>query len=128
MVNAICFRCGSGKTTPLSKCPCCGRLPASDEQLALSLMLTPTFLSSAELSQASGTLKGGRLVTVPSHLRSRVQAAVRQAKRHGVPVSPVARRQLPRALKFTVGTTIGLLVLWLTGWPYYGITRLRNSE
>lgn len=59
MTIAICYKCGEFKFGAFSPCPKCSALPKSEEDHALSLMLTDHYLDQPTLETMGTEIKRG---------------------------------------------------------------------
>ena len=65
MATAICFKCGSTKSGALLACSSCHAIPRTQNDLALSLVLSDNVSSKAQLAGYSNELRSGASASVP---------------------------------------------------------------
>lgn len=65
MTTAICFKCGSTKSSALVKCQGCHVVPRTHDDLALSLALSGHLSSKDKLAGYSHELRSGSIASVP---------------------------------------------------------------
>lgn len=87
MKQAVCFSCGEVKPGALARCPHCGKLPESDEDLLLSLALSSRYLGGVSLEVAGRDIKEGRRPRLDEQTLERLQAQLEEFKGR-----PVVRR------------------------------------
>jgi hypothetical protein len=66
MATAICFKCGSTKTAALITCQSCKAAPSTNNEYAVSLVLSEHLSSRDKLAQYSHELLSGNKLSVPS--------------------------------------------------------------
>lgn len=59
MTVAICFKCGNFKKGAFNPCEKCNALPKSEEELALSIVITDHYFNQLNLEQLSVCIKNG---------------------------------------------------------------------
>lgn len=65
MVMAICFKCGSAKSSALTTCRSCNATPRTNSEYAVSLALSDHLSSKDQLAQYSHELRNGNKLSVP---------------------------------------------------------------
>ena len=65
MAMAICFKCGSAKSSALVACRSCNAAPRTNSEYAVSLALSDHLSSSDQLAQYSHELRNGKKLSVP---------------------------------------------------------------
>src|SRR5690606_4609847 len=65
MSMAICFKCGSAKSSALVACRSCNDAPRTNSEYAVSLALSDHLSSNDQLAQYSHELRNGKKLSVP---------------------------------------------------------------
>ena len=73
---AICYKCGSTKSTAVEPCKSCSAVPRNYNELALSLMLTDRFLQREKLMKAARSLRNGQPISLPPEVKAAVLGAL----------------------------------------------------
>ena len=122
---SICHKCGETKPAPASRCSSCGVLPESDDELALSFMLTEKFLSRDKLVEAAKLLRSGQTIQLPPDVRSAVIASIHAARNQ----QATSRHQSSIGLRgwAIIAGIIGVLFLIFHPWPHYQWSSFRDS-
>lgn len=87
MKQAVCFSCGEVKPGALARCPLCGKLPESDEDLLLSLALSSRNLGGVSLEVAGRDIKEGRRPRLDEQTLDRLRAQIEEFKK-----APIVKR------------------------------------
>jgi hypothetical protein len=82
MTLAICFACGAIKFGALCPCEKCKTIPKSEDEIAVSLLMSDHHMSVADLESLSQAMMGGRSTPCP----------IRRAWRAGGTGSPTRAR------------------------------------
>lgn len=77
MSMAICFKCGSEKSSALLACGACGTTPRLNSELALSLVFTDHLSSKTQLAHYSHELRNHLKLSVPSDALAQAQEALK---------------------------------------------------
>ena len=82
MTIAICFACGAIKFGALCPCEKCGTTPKSEDEIAVSLLMSDHHMSVADLESLSQAMMGGEIQPVPDEKSMEVlRPAAREAQR-----------------------------------------------
>ena len=68
MTIAICFKCGNFKKGAFNPCEKCNVLPKSEEELALSIVLTDHYLNQVDLEHLSTCINNGGRAELSSEM------------------------------------------------------------
>lgn len=77
MIEAVCFKCGHGRTWALSACKQCGSIPLTEDELSLSLVLCQHLSSKSQLAHFAHEIKNGLRVTAPENLLAQAREALK---------------------------------------------------
>jgi hypothetical protein len=88
---ALCFNCGTTKERPLQACPACQHVPMTDNDIAVSALLTDQTLSAADMTETAQSISEGERIVLPDETRIAVlrslfprQGAIRARPRRGI--------------------------------------------
>ena len=59
MTTAICFKCGNYKNGAFNICENCNTCPESEEELAISIVMTDNYFTQSNLNELSKFIKAG---------------------------------------------------------------------
>lgn len=76
MTVAVCFKCGSEKSGPLTQCGSCNVTPREKGDLALSLVLSEHLSSKMQLEVLAHEIRGHLKLTVPESLLQQAREAL----------------------------------------------------
>ena len=82
-MSAICHNCGAHKFDPFQSCPHCNKVPQSDDEVALVMMLSGDFLPLEKLAAAAAVIKSGQRLELPPKMRSWVLSVRNRWMRRG---------------------------------------------
>lgn len=77
MTEAVCFKCGHGRTWALSACKQCGAIPLTEDELSLSLVLCEHLSSKSQLAHFAHEIKDGLRLTAPASLFAQAREALK---------------------------------------------------
>jgi len=119
---SICPACGSRKSEPFQTCPQCGKIPRTDDDVALAMMLSDNFLPPEKLEAAARAIKAGQKLELPPTMRAAVLSAMKVARKKSAPawwipwVKPVA----------ILGAIVALFLIFHP-WPHYQTSCFRDT-
>ena len=91
MTLAVCFKCGSQKVGAFCPCPDCGQEPKTEDELAVSMVMTDHYFDQASLDRMSElTRRNGK----PSDSVFESQGHVLKLIRRCLPLIPTIERLL----------------------------------
>jgi hypothetical protein len=80
MTSAICFKCGGEKPGPFGLCAVCRAKPATEADLAVSMVLCTNTCTSAQLAALASVLRAGRQPTIPEEQLQQAREALKDAQ------------------------------------------------
>lgn len=113
----ICFKCGGGKGHPLALCTHCHAKPTSDDDLAISMMLTSEMLQNEKLIAASQLIKSGQPIVLPPNVRKALLAAINAARSR--PPTSKKKMSLMWKIRILVIALIFLIAFINSSWARY---------
>ncbi|HRW11101.1 MAG TPA: hypothetical protein P5121_38635 [Caldilineaceae bacterium] len=79
MTQAICFSCGATKFGAFTPCSACATQPETEDQIAVSLLLTDHFMDAATLAENAERIRtSGKQAAVPPEMRDELLQSIRQ--------------------------------------------------
>jgi hypothetical protein len=79
MTIAVCFRCGTLKFGAFCPCPDCTATPETEDDLALSMVMTDHYFARPTLEQMGVHIKEGKPPHLHEQTREQVLASLRQS-------------------------------------------------
>ena len=81
MTIAVCFKCGQKKIGAFLPCPNCGKVPKTDEELAVSLAMTDHYFDKADLDKMSeATRRNGKAPELSRETQQQMVEAIRRLR------------------------------------------------
>src|ERR1700729_3596027 len=80
MSTSICYRCGDPKSAAENRCPSCGIIPETLEDLALSMALSRRFSTSTLLEILAGQIRARRTLEIPPAILEKARDLVAQKR------------------------------------------------
>jgi hypothetical protein len=123
MARAICFKCSDNKPSALGACPRCGTYPTSDDELALSMMLSEDVLPADQLDHAANLIHSGQRITLPLELQTTLLTAIRTAR------SSAPQPTNPAAWKWEAGivAAVAFVLFLFQPWTQYRWAALQDT-
>lgn len=78
MTVAVCYKCGEFKFGAFTPCEHCGALPATEDDLALSLMMTDHYFDRKTLDAMSTEVKNGKPLRLAPETRETLVRQIRE--------------------------------------------------
>jgi len=100
MTCAVCFNCGGPKVGAFVACGRCGEQPETDDELAVSLVMTSRHLSQDELRQLGVKMRSGGKPRLDAETRASLRPAVEEFRRATGRVWPANPRPVPRGRRW----------------------------
>jgi len=119
---AICHNCGTSKSGPFQACPQCSKVPQSDDEVALAMMLSGDFLPPEKLAAAAAAIKSGQQLELPPKMRAAVLSAMKAARNRSAPAW-----WLPWVKPAVIVGIIAALFLIFHPWPHYQVASFQDT-